>query len=168
MFNHPTTITITIKPKGKNKPNRSEVCLATSELSNTFEARTASILVLGTKFLAGLTKLEIDFSNIESESLVETIFNDDASNAEGNKLKKQGLISHATASPHPTKAQDLQFFNINGRPVDLPSVSPVLGDCSIHPRNPKAVPDHPPRRRLWAVDVPLAYWHSRSQITCTM
>jgi len=67
-------------------------------------------------------------SKVVLESSVETTLNTDANNAEDNKWKLQGLISHAPASPHPANVRDLQFFSINGRPVDLPSVSRVLGD----------------------------------------
>ena len=47
------------KTKSKSKSNRPEVCLATSELSNTFEARTASIL--GTSFLPAWLDLRLIF-----------------------------------------------------------------------------------------------------------
>ena len=109
------------KSKSKSKSNKSEVRFATSELSNTFEARTASIL--GTKFLAGLTRIEINLSKVVLESSVETTLNTDANNAEDNKWKLQGLISHAPASPNPATAtvRDLQFFSINGRHVGFDS-----------------------------------------------
>ncbi|EED87617.1 hypothetical protein THAPSDRAFT_264783, partial [Thalassiosira pseudonana CCMP1335] len=93
-------------PNSKSKC-KSDVRLATSESSNTLEQRTAS--VLGTKFLSGLTRIEI---NLHSAT----------------RWKMEGLVSHAPTSPHSATARDLQFFSINGRPVDLPTVSRVLGD----------------------------------------
>eukprot|EP00581_Thalassiosira_minuscula_P016232 CAMPEP_0183735690 /NCGR_PEP_ID=MMETSP0737-20130205/47400_1 /TAXON_ID=385413 /ORGANISM="Thalassiosira miniscula, Strain CCMP1093" /LENGTH=115 /DNA_ID=CAMNT_0025969515 /DNA_START=201 /DNA_END=544 /DNA_ORIENTATION=+ len=87
-----------LKGKGKGKSNKSGVRIATSESSKTLEARTASIL--GTKFLAGLTRVEIDLSKVVLESSVGTGANNkNANNMEANnKWKLQGLISHAPAS----------------------------------------------------------------------
>ena len=86
--------------------------------SRTLESRTASIL--GTKFLSGLARIEIDLSPAVRSS---------SSRNDGgeNRWKLLGLISHAPSSPRAT-ARDLQFFSVNGRPVDLPSVSRLMGD----------------------------------------
>ena len=78
------------RPKSKSKSNKSEVRFATSELSNTFEARTASIL--GTKFLAGLIPIEINLSKVVLESSVETTSNTDANNAEDNNGNCKGCV----------------------------------------------------------------------------
>lgn len=100
-------------PNSKSKC-KSDVRLATSESSNTLEQRTAS--VLGTKFLSGLTRIEINLHSAVDSSGDET------------RWKMEGLVSHSPTSPHSAAARDLQFFSINGRPVDLPTVSRVLGD----------------------------------------
>ena len=100
------------------KKSKTEVKLATSESSRTLEARTAS--VLGPKFLAGLARVEVIL-----DSAVNEIH---GKSGDESKWKMTGLISHAPTSPRPASARDLQFFSINGRPVDLPSVSRVLGD----------------------------------------
>ncbi len=107
-----------VQSSTSNGKDKSKSKIATSESSKTLEARTASIL--GTKFLAGLTRMDIDLSSAVKSSGEEETTN--------NSWKVQGLISHAPTSPHPANARDLQFFSINGRPVDLPSVSRVLGD----------------------------------------
>ncbi|KAL7535382.1 hypothetical protein ACHAXR_006452, partial [Thalassiosira sp. AJA248-18] len=141
--------------KTKGKSTKSDVRLATSESSKTLEARTAS--VLGTKFLSGLTRIDIDLSKAvavsqssasspssaekeEEARTTKALINDDDDDANTNnnntnnyenvQWKLEGLISHAptSRSSHPATARDLQFFSINGRPVDLPSVSRVLGD----------------------------------------
>jgi len=112
-----TQFNLTDVQSSANSKDKSKSKIATSESSKTLEARTASIL--GTKFLAGLTRMNIDLSNAVKSSEEST---------NNSKWKVQGLISHAPSSPHPTNARDLQFFSINGRPVDLPSVSRVLGD----------------------------------------
>jgi len=106
-----------VQSSTSNGKDKSKSKIATSESSKTLEARTASIL--GTKFLAGLTRMDIDLSSAVKSSEEST---------NNSKWKVQGLISHAPSSPHPANARDLQFFSINGRPVDLPSVSRVLGD----------------------------------------
>lgn len=98
----------------KNK--KTVVRLATSDSSKTMEARVAS--VLGTKFLAGLTRIELDLQSVVHDS----------NNDDEKKWSMSGLISHSPTSPNPGNARDMQFFSINGRPVDLPSVSRVLGD----------------------------------------
>ena len=100
------------------KRSKTDVKLATSESSRTLEARTAS--VLGPKFLAGLARVEV---------ILDSAVNDmHGESGDESKWKMTGLISHAPTSPRPASARDLQFFSINGRPVDLPSVSRVLGD----------------------------------------
>jgi DNA mismatch repair protein PMS2 len=88
--------------------------LATSDSSKspTLETRTASIL--GTKFLDGLSYIAKDLNSA---------VNDDISN-----WKMEGLVSYSPASPHPSTARETQLFSINGRPVDLPNVSRVIGD----------------------------------------
>jgi DNA mismatch repair protein PMS2 len=103
-----------------------EVRLATSESSKTLESRVAS--VLGTKFLSGLTRIDINLSKAVplSSTSTNTILSTN-DNVE-SRWKVQGLISYAPASPHSANARELQFFGINGRPVDLPSVSRLLGD----------------------------------------
>jgi DNA mismatch repair protein PMS2 len=107
------------------------------------DARVAS--VLGTKFLAGLTRIELDLQNVvvvnngDSSGVVvannERDENDDNSNNNSDSRNNSngqwhmtGLISHSPTSPNPGNARDMQFFSINGRPVDLPSVSRVIGD----------------------------------------
>lgn len=111
----------------KNK-NKSKSLLATSESSITFETRTSSIL--GSKFLAGLTNMDIDLSGAVNSKLTHGDGEEgvDKTTSSSGKWKLQGLISHSPTSPHSTNARDLQFFSINGRPVDLPSVSRLLGD----------------------------------------
>ena len=99
--------------KSKGKSKQEVRIIATSESSKTLEARTASIL--GTKFLSGLTRITIDLSEA-------------APSAGKVPWQMQGLVSHAPSSPRPATARDLQFFSINGRPVDLPAVSRILGD----------------------------------------
>lgn len=109
----------------KTSKQKIEVRLATSESSKTLESRVAS--VLGTKFLSGLTRIDVDLSKAVQLSSTSTTTNSTNNNG-GTRWKVQGLISHSPASPHSSNARELQFFGINGRPVDLPSVSRLLGD----------------------------------------
>ncbi|KAL7550799.1 hypothetical protein ACHAWF_014007 [Thalassiosira exigua] len=130
------TVTDVGKAKGK-KRSTSEVRISTSEKSNTLESRIAS--VHGPKFLDGLARIEIDLSGaVSSEtthdgdraeaSTSETRSGDKTSGVGASRWKLTGLVSHAPGSPHPSTARDVQLFSVNGRPVDLPTVSRVLGD----------------------------------------
>jgi DNA mismatch repair ATPase MutL len=120
---------------GKSKKGRStKELIETSVSSKTLESRTSSIL--GTKFLSGLARIEIDLSpavrsasslSLSSSSSSSSSPSSSTKNDGENRWRLCGLISHAPSSPHAT-ARDLQFFSINGRPVDLPSVSKVMGD----------------------------------------
>ena len=123
-----------ISNSSKSNSNRTtskqkiEVRLATSESSKTLDSRVAS--VLGTKFLSGLTRIDVDLS--KAVQLSSSSANDKQhtipDGGSTTRWKVQGLISHSPASPHSANARELQFFGINGRPVDLPSVSRLLGD----------------------------------------
>jgi len=115
--------------KSKKSNKGSDVRIATSEMSRTLEARTSSIL--GSKFLSGLTRFEIDLSSAVMRSSPSTTLlkNNDDNGECSSRWKLVGLISHAPSSPnHPSTARELQFFSINGRPVDLPTVTRVIGD----------------------------------------
>lgn len=115
--------------KSKKSNKGSDVRIATSEMSRTLEARTSSIL--GSKFLSGLTRFEIDLSSAVMRSSPSTTLlkNNDDNGECSSRWKLVGLISHAPSSPnHPSTARELQFFMINGRPVDLPTVTRVIGD----------------------------------------
>jgi len=111
-----------------NKNKKTLVRLATSDSSKTMEARVAS--VLGTKFLAGLTRIEVDLQSAvdggNTDNVSAETKNDN--NHQMEKWSMSGLISHSPTSPNPGNAREMQFFSINGRPVDLPSVSRVIGD----------------------------------------
>ena len=62
--------------------------------------------VLGSRFLSGLSRIAFNL------------------NAAGT-ARVEGLLSTASSR----EARELQFFSINGRPVDLPKVSRVLGEA---------------------------------------
>lgn len=122
---------------------KSRSSLTTSASSDSLEARTAS--VLGTKFLAGLTRIEIDLSDAASSSAKAAPATDAGEDAGEEDARRggaegggrsawtvRGLVSHAPASARPASARDLQFFSVNGRPVDLPSVSRALTDAWRH------------------------------------
>ncbi len=111
----------------KTSKQKIEVRLATSESSKTLESRVAS--VLGTKFLSGLTRIDIDLSKaVEFSSTYANDKQHTIPDSGSTRWKVQGLISHSPASPYSANAREVQFFGINGRPVDLPSVSRLLGD----------------------------------------
>ena len=132
-----------------NARKKSVVRLSTSASNKTMDARVAS--VLGTKFLAGLTRIELDLKSVvvvnnngdssgvkvannerdendDNNSSSSSSSSSDSRNNSDEKWQMTGLISHSPTSPNPGNARDMQFFSINGRPVDLPSVSRVIGD----------------------------------------
>ena len=130
-FNLTDTQSSSNKGKGKKGGNKAETRIATSESSKTLESRVSSIL--GTKFLSGLCKIEVDLTSAvdgsSTSSEKETEQSAQQATRKGGRWKLTGLISHSpTSKSHPSTARDLQFFSINGRPVDLPSVSKVVGD----------------------------------------
>ena len=115
--------------KSRKSNKGSDVRIATSEMSRSLEARTSSIL--GSKFLSGLTRFEIDLSSaVMRSSPPSTLSKTNDNNGEcSSRWKLVGLISHAPSSPnHSSTARELQLFSINGRPVDLPTVTRVIGD----------------------------------------
>jgi DNA mismatch repair protein PMS2 len=88
--------------------------LATSDSATTAKLETRCSSILGPKFLDGLTRIETDLSA--------------AINDKKSGWKLYGLVSHSPASPNPSTARETQLFSINGRPVDLPNVSRLIGE----------------------------------------
>eukprot|EP00804_Cyclotella_cryptica_P022970 CCRYP_014984-RB/>CCRYP_014984-RB protein AED:0.07 eAED:0.07 QI:374/1/1/1/0.75/0.8/5/452/1103 len=109
-------VNTTAKSKSKSTTKQAEVVrLATSDSSTTATLKTRIASILGTKFLDGLSCIEIDLSSaVKGEK--------------PSSWKVQGLVSHSPASPYPSTAREHHFFSINGRPVDLPAASRVIGD----------------------------------------
>eukprot|EP00550_Attheya_septentrionalis_P011813 CAMPEP_0198304578 /NCGR_PEP_ID=MMETSP1449-20131203/57472_1 /TAXON_ID=420275 /ORGANISM="Attheya septentrionalis, Strain CCMP2084" /LENGTH=1167 /DNA_ID=CAMNT_0044007103 /DNA_START=237 /DNA_END=3740 /DNA_ORIENTATION=+ len=95
--------------------SRSEVKLATSASSKNIEQTVSS--VLGSKFLAGLTRLHVDLTPFMEDD------NTTAGESGISVWKIDGLVSLPGSS-----SRDLQFFSVNGRPVELPKLSRALGE----------------------------------------
>lgn len=93
------------------KSHKEETKLRTSNTSTTVEQTISSIL--GSKFLSGMTRIKIDLSSVLPDASV------------------QGLVSKAPAlvARDGSVARESQFFSINGRPVELPKISRVLGEA---------------------------------------
>ena len=119
------------------------VRLQTSERSTRFEDTVSA--VLGTKFLGGLCRCRVDLTGAvvraaRQAQAQQSTRGDDHPNPHPNDpttllpgvFRVEGLVSKApaaTAAPGQPLARDLQFFSINGRPVDLPKISRAMGDA---------------------------------------
>ena len=118
--------------------------MSTSENSTTLSETISS--VLGPKFLAGLCELSVDISTIVSQAKGQKKKKDDHhhdhhdQNDQNDSLKKiqpvqcqwkiEGLISKAPDTvTNQIVARELQFFSLNGRPVDMPKISRAIGDA---------------------------------------
>lgn len=93
------------------KGGREDVKMRTASSADRVEQTVSS--VLGSRFLAGMCKIEIDLSK--------------AVNHPGAKVS--GLISKPpTTTNNQAMARESQFFSINRRPVELPKVSRLLNE----------------------------------------
>lgn len=88
--------------------------MATSDSSRTPSLETRAASILGTKYLDGLSSIAIDLGALVSDA--------------DSRWNVQGLVSYSPSSPHPFTARETHLFSINGRPVDLPNVSRLVGD----------------------------------------
>lgn len=123
---------------------RSEVKMSTA-VSSRIEQTISS--VLGTRFLGGLTRICVDLSSAV-ERTDETTVGDTNEATVGEDEHGDGVSSAAMDTADPAwkieglvskprsattngsfAARELQFFSINGRPVELPKLSRTLGDA---------------------------------------
>ena len=98
----------------KSKLKSETVKLATSDSSRAPTLKTRASSILGTKFIDGVSNIDIDLGS--------------AVNGSTSNSKVQGLISCSPASPNPHTAREIHLFSINGRPVDLPNISRLITD----------------------------------------
>ncbi len=112
--------------------------MSTSENSTSLSETISS--VLGPKFLAGLCELNVDISSIVSKAKVQKKKDDDDDDDDDDDSRKkqpeqsqwkiEGLISMAPDSVTDRNvARELQFFSLNGRPVEMPKISRAIGDA---------------------------------------
>jgi len=109
---------------------KSDVKLQTSERSVRFEETVSS--VLGSKFLSGLCRTRIDLAGAVRAAAAAADAKDSGDALETmlpGVVRVEGLISKAPkATSGQALARDLQFFSVNGRPVELPKISRLIGD----------------------------------------
>ena len=101
---------------------------ASSSLDQTISS------VLGSSFLRGLMKIEIDLSKC-CPGLNDIMVDDlnDSENVSEDRARTgillKGLVSITSAGENSkAAARDLQYFSINGRPVELPKISRTIAD----------------------------------------
>lgn len=102
-----------------------QTVLATASNSAKIQDTVAS--VLGTKFLATMSTITVDLSQVvgDTKAIAEpTTIN---STITGIQWKVEGLVSAAGASREKAKAKE-QYFAINRRPVDMPKVARLLNE----------------------------------------
>ena len=114
--------------------SKTNVLMSTSEKSKSIKETISS--VFGSSFLKGLTKFTVDLSPIVEKSLrsnssTESKANnldDETLEATKNLWRIEGMVSNAPNSNERSVATEIQFFSINGRPVELPNVTKVIAD----------------------------------------
>jgi DNA mismatch repair protein PMS2 len=104
--------------------SKTEIKLSTSEKSKSIQETVSS--VLGSKFCQGLCPFHLDLS----PAVQDMIRNGRVPRSCAlNVWKIEGLVSRAPCTEVEGKvARDIQFFSVNGRPVELPTVSRLLSD----------------------------------------
>jgi len=102
---------------------KTEVKLSTSLNSKSIKETVSQ--VFGSKFLAGLCPIRIDLGSLiipPKESEIESV--------NKNMWRVEGLISKAPGTENKGKsAREIQFYSINGRPVDLPKISRIIAEA---------------------------------------
>lgn len=111
--------------EGNKGVKKIETKLATSA-SKSLRQTVSS--VLGVKFLSGLCEINIDISQCFTH-LGNAEDDEVASDSCTQLWTITGLVSNAPSTTNSSAARDLQFFSVNGRPVELPKVSRVLSDA---------------------------------------
>uniref|UniRef100_A0A7S3PWP4 DNA mismatch repair protein S5 domain-containing protein n=1 Tax=Chaetoceros debilis TaxID=122233 RepID=A0A7S3PWP4_9STRA len=96
---------------------KTEVKMSTSEKCKSLSETVSA--VLGYKFLAGLCDIRVDLDSIVKHS------------SDTKNWRIEGLVSKAPSAMNANKkiARDIQFFCVNGRPVELPKMSRVVADA---------------------------------------
>ena len=107
---------------GKKGSKKVETKLATNANSNVQQTISC---VLGSKFLSGLTSIKVDLSSCFSGERYESDVKIDSTTG---SFRIEGFISRVP-STNSFVSRDLQFFAINGRPVDLPIFSKALSEA---------------------------------------
>lgn len=97
---------------------KTEVKMSTS--NNTKCIKETVSQVFGSKFLSGLCAIQVDLSSVVGAH----------SEKDSNMWCIEGLVSRApTSDTRGNAARDIQFFSINGRPVELPKISKVIAEA---------------------------------------
>jgi DNA mismatch repair ATPase MutL len=100
--------------------SREDVAIATSATSTTLQETVSSII--GQKFLATLAPIHVNLDAATSESATE--HDHTSSTTTTTVWGAKGLISKNPQGEQPQRV--VNYYSINGRPVELPSVTAVL------------------------------------------
>jgi len=109
---------------------KSDTRLTTNEKSVSYQDTISA--VLGSRFLAGLCPIHIDLSSFIESGAQRVgrgvMTNDLSTNPAAWRI--EGLVSKAPSCSNMGEkvAREVQFFSMNGRPVDLPKFSKVILD----------------------------------------
>ena len=113
-----TGVRINVMDMVKQKRNIRESTLLATAFNNKSLQDTVSS-VLGTKFLASMTPIAVDLSDIVQEP------NEKSSTTQ---WRIEGMVSTAGLAKE-RGVRQCQYFAINRRPVDLPKLSRALNEC---------------------------------------
>lgn len=99
--------------------------MSTTEKSKSIKETISS--VFGSPFLSGLCVIRVDLSSIVEKALHGKT---EESIIQNNKqlCRIEGMVSNAPNNQRAV-AREIQFYSVNGRPVDLPKVSKVLAEA---------------------------------------
>ncbi len=124
---------------------KTSVLMSTTDKSKSIKATISS--VFGSSFLSGLTNFRVDLSTIVEKSLgankqraTKNSHESDVHSSDEQTLEQtleqtknlwriEGMVSNApNSNSRSSVATEIQFFSINGRPVDLPKLTRVIAD----------------------------------------
>ena len=110
---------------------KTEVKLSTSEKSKSIKETISAIF--GSRFLGGLCPLHVSLGDVVKKHSAElsSASTDSSQEDKMSMWRIEGLISKAPSLTSGGKghlARDIQMFCINGRPVDIPKFSRVVGE----------------------------------------
>ncbi len=105
--------------------SKTELRMSTTEKSKSIKETISS--VFGSQFLSGLCMFRVDLFPVVQKALKGNL-NESRLNETRNLWRIEGMVSTASKSNQKKAAREIQFFSINGRPVEMPKLSRLLGE----------------------------------------
>lgn len=108
-------------------PGKQEIKLQTSERSKSVKETVSA--VFGSKFLGGMCPIVVDLLTAVSKAskAINTVKN---SANRDDSWRIEGLVSKAPNALNSSKiAREIQFFSVNGRPVECPRIAKTVSNA---------------------------------------